>query len=426
MSAVSIIAELWDSLVVKVIVAIISPTLIALLYLLFRRLHRAFEAQRFADAALEAVARRQENGLWTEGPGFWLKRPIVRPANYDHLRGSSIPVLMIATSKGGVGKTTLSGSLAAHFAMQWTQRRQDPNADRPVRVLVIDQDFQGSFSTMTVSVERRYALPSKSNRLVSGELGNGRLYFEAETISQGGMVASLTISTIPAYYDLAQAENRTIIEWLLPLSDHALLARFLRLLKLRESEPSRSHKDVRYLLAEALLDPQVQANFDLIIIDAPPRLTTSHLQAMCASTHLLIPTVLDGLAGDLVARYLDQVAIHKLGLPGDASRAICPHLQPIGVVCTLLPNNNRNLSGPLNVLRERIAAARLNPDILPEACFIRQRPPYRDCAGEKIAYAATANNEDYRDLREEVDRLGDLLAPWLGAIARGWARKVKA
>ena len=144
--------------------------------------------------------------------------------------------------------------------------------------------------------------------------------------------------------------------------------------------------------AEALLDPQVQANFDLIIIDAAPRLTTSHLQAMCASTHLLIPTV----------------------------------LQPIGVVCTPLPNNNRNLSGPLNVLRERIAAARLNPDILPEACFIRQRPPYRDCAGEKIAYAATANNEDYRDLRDEVDRLGDVLPPWLGAIARGWARKVKA
>ena len=64
MFAVSIIAELWDSLVVKVIVAIISPTLIALLYFLFRRLHRAFEAHRFADAALEAVARRQENGLF--------------------------------------------------------------------------------------------------------------------------------------------------------------------------------------------------------------------------------------------------------------------------------------------------------------------------------------------------------------------------
>jgi cellulose biosynthesis protein BcsQ len=426
MFVVSIIAELWDSLVVKVIVAIISPTLIALLYFLFRRLHRAFEAHRFADAALEAVARRQENGLWTEGPGFWLKRPIVRPANYDHLRGSSIPVLMIATSKGGVGKTTLSGSLAAHFAMQWTQRRQDPNADRPLRVLVIDQDFQGSFSTMTVSVDRRYAQPSKANRLASGELGRGELVGQAEPISSDGMVAPLSISTIPAYYDLAPAENRTVIEWLFPLSDHAFLGRLFRLLRLPNPHPPRSLKDVRYLLAEALLDAQVQANFDLVIVDAPPRLTTSHMQAMCASTHLLIPTILDGLSGDAVARYLDQVATHKLGLPGDASRAICPYLQPIGVVCTLVPNTQRDLTGPLTDLRNRIEAARLKPHIFAEECFIRQRVPYRDCAGEKIAYAATAENRDYRELRNEVDKLGDAVADRLGAIARGWLRKPKS
>ena len=70
MFVVSIIAELWDSLVVKVIVAIISPILIALFYVLFRRLHRAFEARRFADAALDAVARRQENGCGLRDQGF--------------------------------------------------------------------------------------------------------------------------------------------------------------------------------------------------------------------------------------------------------------------------------------------------------------------------------------------------------------------
>jgi chromosome partitioning protein len=180
---------------------------------------------------------------------------------------------------------------------------------------------------------------------------------------------------------------------------------------------------LRYLLADALLDPLVQSDFDLVIIDAPPRLTPSHIQAMCASTHLLIPTILDGLAGDAVARYLDQVATHKLGLPGDAGCAICPHLQPIGVVCTLLPPGNADLSGRLNVLRERIAAARLRPDIVPEACFIRQRPPYREHAGERIAYAALPNDQAHRLLRDEVDALGDWIAPILGAQLRGWMRR---
>jgi chromosome partitioning protein len=227
-----------------------------------------------------------------------------------------------------------------------------------LRILVIDQDFQGSFTTMTVDVNHRYIQPSKANRLVSGELEKGGVQREAEPVSQGGMLSSLSIWTIPAYYDLAQAENRMLVEWLLPLSEHGLVSRLLRLFRVRETDPQRSVTDVRYLLAEALLDPLVQANFDLVIIDSPPRLTPSHIQAMCASTHLLVPTILDGLAGDAVARYLDQVATHKLGPPGNSSRAICPHLQPIGVVCTLLPPGNADLSGRLNVLHGRIAAAR--------------------------------------------------------------------
>jgi cellulose biosynthesis protein BcsQ len=121
-----------------------------------------------------------------------------------------------------VGKTSLAGSLAAHFALQWTQRRQDPRADKPLRILVIDQDFQGSFTTMTVDVNHRYIQPSKANRLVSGELEKGGVQREAEPVSQGGMLSSLSIWTISAYYDLAQAENRMLVEWLLPLSEHRL------------------------------------------------------------------------------------------------------------------------------------------------------------------------------------------------------------
>lgn len=89
---------------------------------------------------------------------------------------------MIAATKGGVGKTSLSGSLAAHFALRWTQRRHDRNGDKPLRVLVIDQNFQGTFTTMTVNVDSRYAQPSKANKLVSGELGFGGVKQVAEAI----------------------------------------------------------------------------------------------------------------------------------------------------------------------------------------------------------------------------------------------------
>jgi cellulose biosynthesis protein BcsQ len=214
-----------------------------------------------------------------------------------------------------------------------------------------------------------------------------------------------------------------LIEWLLPLSDEGLLKRLLRLFKIRDSEIPESNRDLRYLLAEAVLDPQVQSNFDVIIIDSPPRLTTSHIQAMCASTHLLVPTILDGLTSDAVGRYLDQVAVHKLGALGESGSAICPHLQALGVVVTLLPITTANLEGRLNVLGERISAARLKPEIVPQACFIRQRTPYRDCAGERLAYAADVDNQAYRDLRDEVDMLGDWLGPRLGSVPRGWRRR---
>src|SRR5262245_43066316 len=106
--AMSALSALWDEFVVKLIATIISPIIVAALYYALRRLVRAFRALRLAEEALKAVSRKQEDGLWTEGPGFWLKRPIVRPwRDYSTRMQASIPILMIATAKGGVGKTTL-------------------------------------------------------------------------------------------------------------------------------------------------------------------------------------------------------------------------------------------------------------------------------------------------------------------------------
>ncbi len=417
-------SELWESLAVKVIASVLTPVVIALLYYALRRLFRAFKALRLTEEALKAVARKQEDEVWVEGPGFWLKQPIVRPfKDYGTRMQASIPILMVATAKGGVGKTTLSGSLAAYFALNWQQTREDAMSRKPVRALIIDSDFQGSMTTMTMPDDSRHLLPSKANKLFSGEIGDGLLRSSTPRVSRPKMVP-LTAWTVPAHYDLAQAENRVQIEWLFPLSDFDLVSWLLRLFKLKPPQPPRSNRDVRYLLAEALLDPRVQRDYDVVIIDSPPRLTTSHVQALCASTHILVPTILDRLAGDAVARYVDQVATHTLGPHGDRSRAISPKLNLLGVVCTLVPNfANLDLSGPLNVLRESLADSRMPVHIFGENCVIKQRPPYRECAGERIAYAAVDRSEPYQELRKEVDRLGDQVALMMGVAGKGWVRR---
>src|SRR3972149_10867588 len=91
-----------------------------------------------------------------------------------------------------------------------------------------------------------------------------------------------TAKAIPAYYDLAQVETRLLVRWLLRADGF----------------------DLRYVLADLLLSPEVQAAFDRIIIDAPPRLSTAAIQALCASTHLLIPTILDQMSGDAVGTFV--------------------------------------------------------------------------------------------------------------------------
>lgn len=215
----SLLHELGESLVVKVVASLLAPIVIALIYYALRRVFRAFRALRLAESALSAVARRQENGIWVEGPGFWLKKPIVPPwKDYETRMQASIPILMIATAKGGVGKTTLSGSLAAHFATRWRQTREEPQSPKPVRVLLIDSDFQGSMTTMTVPDDSRHLLPSKANKLISGEIGDGLQRTSTPRASRPNM-QPISVWTVPAYYDLAQAENRVMVQWLLPLSD---------------------------------------------------------------------------------------------------------------------------------------------------------------------------------------------------------------
>jgi cellulose biosynthesis protein BcsQ len=376
---------------------VISLGLLRPLYLGWRAAHQIGEARR-------AVGRRTVRGASVEGAGFWLKDPAPRPPGYDTGMAGTIPVLMVGSLKGGVGKTTLSVNLAAHFASRWKNK-----AGEHLRVLAVDLDFQGSLSTMTVAVDGRFAQPSKANELVSGELWGGRVVQAAIPLVQPDGREASNLSVLPATYDLATAENRVVLEWLFPQSDRELLDPILRLFGTKVPK-TKSDADLRYKMAEAFLDPAVQKAYDLIVLDAPPRLTTAHIQALCASTHLLIPTILDQLSGDAIARYADQVAVHKM---------IAPHLKIIGVVGSVVPPNVP-VKQRIGDLEARLSEARLVPPILPEENFIHQRSLYRDTAGEQVAYFNESNSQGFRDLRQEVDVLGRTVAEAMNWRERGW------
>lgn len=229
-----------------------------------------------------------------EGDGLWLSKPT--PTALSDL-SDSIPILTVANLKGGVGKTTVTANLAAYFA------------SRGKRVLAVDLDFQGSLSGLG---NQQPIGESAASMLVRGQLQAGALNLIGD--AQGHP----KLKIVPAEYDLARSENSMMIRWLI----------------------GSEARDVRYLISELLQLPEVQSRFDVILFDNPPRLTTGAVQALAASKHVLIPTVLDKVSADAVIKFIGQLEIN---------RRIWPSLRLAGVLGTMTQNDIGSLqSEPYN------------------------------------------------------------------------------
>jgi chromosome partitioning protein len=112
---------------------------------------------------------------------------------------------------------------------------------------------------------------------------------------------------VASSYALAAMENRLMIEYLLG--------------------DDRRYDDGRYRLANHLLSEDVGDTFDVALIDAPPRLTAATINAFCASTHLLVPTVYDKTSAEAVGTFLNGVRTLK--------SALNTQIDLLGVVGTL-------------------------------------------------------------------------------------------
>ena len=293
----------------EIALVILTITGTILFHMIYRKLWiiTAFFMSR--SRALSAVKRVHTKDGPREGKGLWLQ-PTSMPDNYENSFGTR--VLVIANNKGGVAKTTLAANLGAYWAREWNKR-----------VLLIDLDYQSTLSSM--ALRKIDWLPKRQDsvatRVISGDLEPDIFVHCAKDIP-----GEDRLKIIPAYYDLAQADNRLIVEWLLdckPRSNKSIvraLANFL-------TGKLFVRKDVRYNLAELLQTSAVRNAFDIVIIDCPPRVTTGVIQALCAGTHVLIPTLLDLPSAESVVSFCEELETLK-------KAKICPKLQYVGVVGT--------------------------------------------------------------------------------------------
>lgn len=336
--------------------------------------------------------RRAELALDEKSPGLWLAPsiPIDPPNDYARLIRNSKPIIVVANLKGGVGKTTTVANLIGHYCLK-----------KKKRVLAIDVDFQGSLSAVILTrqdydnnLEKQAdGTPSKAAQLI---MGRDASWLKDTSEPVDGVDGA---RCIPSYYTLSAMENRVMVEWLI----------------------AKRKEDVRYALARTLHDPIIQERFDIILIDAPPRLSTGCIQALCASTHVLIPTVLDGLSAEACGGFVDQLATNQ---------RIWPHLRLLGVFGNMTNVLTADLDGSekdgaltdyeaesrqtaidtvraaLELATPVLRAAQAEP-VFPMACFIPQKTELGRQAGERICYRAEGGSQATQQISRAFDRLGD-------------------